>query len=173
VGQRLTVVGRGEGEALSIGAMTHVAAREEWLAGAYCVLDQRIEPGQLTPVHAHDFEDQAFWVLEGSITVWVDGDEATASPGGFVLRPKGLPHSVWNASDTPSRFLELTSPATRFQGYMRALSDLIDSGESSPERVAVMAADNGITFFPDLTEQLVRRTGLSTEGGFWKARAER
>jgi quercetin dioxygenase-like cupin family protein len=166
--QRLAVVQRDEGEPLSIGAQTMVVGPAHLLGGAYCVLDQVFAPHQLSPVHSHDVEDQVVWVLAGAMAVWVDGEQEEVGAGGFALRPAGLPHAMWNATNEPVRFLEITSPATRFEAYMRELSGLIDRGESSPERVAALARRNGITFHPDLTEQLLEGTDLTTDGAFWK-----
>jgi mannose-6-phosphate isomerase-like protein (cupin superfamily) len=166
--RRLEVVDSGKGTPLSIGERTSIAAPAASLRGAYCILDQVLVPGQISPVHAHDLEDQVVWVLSGTMAVWVDGERAEVGPGGVALRPAGLPHAMWNATDEAVHFLELTSPAERFESYMRELSALIDAGRSSPESVAELAGRNGITFFPDLTEQLVAGTSLSQEGGFWK-----
>ncbi|MDX6653742.1 MAG: hypothetical protein QOH18_443 [Solirubrobacterales bacterium] len=171
--QRLVVVHRDEGEPLSIGAQTMVVAPGHLLGGAYCVLDQVFAPRQISPVHSHDVEDQVVWVLAGAMTVWVDGEQDELAAGGFALRPAGLPHAMWNHTEEPVRFLEITSPATRFEAYMRELSGLIDNGDSSPERVAALARRNGITFYPDLTEQLREGTDLTTDGAFWKAGGSR
>jgi mannose-6-phosphate isomerase-like protein (cupin superfamily) len=166
--RRLTVVQRGQGERLNIGSHTAVAGTADSLNGAYCVFDQRLEPQRIAAVHSHADEDQVAWVQSGTLTVWVDGDQEEVGAGGFALRPAGLPHAMWNATDEPVRFLEITSPATRFETYMRELSALIGRGESNPERVARLAGSYGIEFYPELTEQLVAETNLTTRGGFWK-----
>ena len=165
---RLEVVQRDKGEPLSIGARTGIVGAAASLRGAYCVFDQLLGPKQLSPVHVHDVEDQVVWVLAGSMVVWVDGEEAEVREGGFALRPAGLPHAMWNVTDTHVHFLEITSPATRFEAYMRELSALIDSGASSAESVGELAGKNGIVFYPELTEQLLAGTDLTTAGGFWK-----
>ena len=156
--RRLEVVHGGEGASLSIGARTRIAGPAASLRGAYCIFDQVLVPGQISPVHAHDLEDQAVWVLSGTMVVWVEGEQAQVGPGGFALRPAGLAHAMWNATEEEVHFLEITSPAERFESYMRQLSALIDSGASSPESVAELAGRNGITFHPDSTERLVAGT---------------
>ena len=37
------------------------------------------------PEHAHEAEDDAFYILEGELTFVVDGDEVAAGPGTFVM----------------------------------------------------------------------------------------
>ncbi len=161
------VVQRGEGEPHSIGQMTLLVGRGEWTAGAYNVLDQIVAPRLMSAVHSHAQEDQVAFVLEGTMTCWVAGQEVEVAAGGYVLRPAGLPHAMWNAGEEPIRFLEITNPATGFEEYVRRLGALIDTGEANPETVGALARDFGITFFTAETEELSARLGLAV-GGFWK-----
>ena len=161
------VLQRGEGEPISIGQMTMLLGREEWTSGAYNLMEQIVAPKLLSAVHSHALEDQVAFVLAGTMTCWVDGQEFEVEAGGYVLRPAGVPHSMWNATAEPLHFLEITSPATRFQEYVRRLSELIDSGGANPATVATLAEAYGMIFFPDQTELLVQRLGLAV-GGFWK-----
>jgi quercetin dioxygenase-like cupin family protein len=166
--RRLAITQVGEGEPLQIGTDTKLAGRSEWSGGAYCVMDQLVAPRSLVAAHSHELEDQAVWVLSGTLTLWVDGEQAAVAAGGFALRPAGLAHSMWNATADPVRILEITNPGENFQRYMRTLSELNARGEATPATVAELASANGISFFPELTNELAARTGLSTAGGFWK-----
>jgi len=166
VGEGL-VVQRGEGEPISIGQMTALIGRAEWSAGAYNVMDQIMAPRLMSAVHTHAVEDQVAFVLEGTMVCWIDGRELEVRAGGYALRPAAIPHAMWNPAQEPVRFLEITSPATRFQEYVRALSALIDSGEASADTVAALASEYGMTFHPQQTGELSSRLGLPV-GGFWK-----
>jgi mannose-6-phosphate isomerase-like protein (cupin superfamily) len=161
------VVQRGEGEPHSIGQMTLLVGRGEWTAGAYNLMDQIAAPRLMSAVHSHAQEDQVAFVLEGTMTCWVGGQEVEVAAGGYVLRPAGIAHAMWNAGEQPIRFLEITNPAANFQEYVRRLSNLIDSGEANAGSVGELAGDFGITFFPQQTEELSARLGLAV-GGFWK-----
>lgn len=161
------VVGRGEGEPHSIGQMTLLVGRSEWTGGAYNVMDQIVAPRLMSAVHSHADEDQVAFVLEGTMTCWVAGQEVDVAAGGYMLRPAGLAHAMWNAGDQPTRFLEITSPAARFEEYVRRLGGLIDSGAANAQSVGSLALEFGITFFPQETEELSARLGLPV-GGFWK-----
>jgi mannose-6-phosphate isomerase-like protein (cupin superfamily) len=68
-------------------------------------------PGEGPPVHHHDGEDDAFYVLEGEVTFIVDGDEVVARPGTFVLVPPGVPHTFANRSEDVVRFANVHAPA--------------------------------------------------------------
>lgn len=61
--------------------------------------------------HAHETEDDSFYMLDGELVFTVDGEELTASMGTFVLVPPGVPHTFANHSDEPARFVNVHAPA--------------------------------------------------------------
>lgn len=71
-------------------------------------------------------EDETFYVLEGDLTVHVDGEEITASAGSTVYIPRGTPHSFRVDSET-ARLLVLNTPAGH-ERFFRAM------GEPAAER---------------------------------------
>jgi quercetin dioxygenase-like cupin family protein len=164
----LVVIEPSEAESLNVGARTLLMGSQSLTGGSYNLLDQEIPPGLLAAVHAHTHEDQAVFVLSGVLTIWVDGTERDVRPGSYAMRPAGIPHAMWNAGDTAVRMIEITSPAAGFEAYMRRISDLNSSGASSPEAIAKLAAEAGITFMPEATAEIAERTGTSASGGFWK-----
>jgi mannose-6-phosphate isomerase-like protein (cupin superfamily) len=62
-------------------------------------------------LHAHDGEDDSFYVLEGELTFTVDGDEVVAGPGTFVLVPPDVQHTFANRSDAVARCINIHAPA--------------------------------------------------------------
>lgn len=158
----------GGGVPLSQGESTFIVGLSSWTDGAVSVLDQIVPPGLIVPPHVHEHEAQASYVVAGTIGFWVDGEEVEASAGAYVHRPAGKPHTLWNASAEPARMLEITTPAASFEEYMRAVSDLMDAGEATPESVGALAAGYGVHFVPGPFEELCARHGVSPAGGFWK-----
>ncbi len=61
--------------------------------------------------HAHDVEDDSFFMLEGELVFTVEDAEITAGPGTFVLVPPGVEHSFANRSDAVARFINVHAPA--------------------------------------------------------------
>lgn len=164
----MEVVRRDTGQEFSIGAYTGLIARSQWTRGTHCILDQIVPSGLFTPVHTHTDEDQAVFVIEGSLTCWVDGEREALATGDYAFRPAGLPHSLWNASDAPVRMLEITSPGERFEEYIGKVSALVDSGAADADTIAALAADYGISFDPALTARLTEELQLGAGGSFWK-----
>ncbi|MCC6176674.1 MAG: cupin domain-containing protein [Chloroflexi bacterium] len=62
------------------------------------------------PLHHHDF-DEGFYVLEGELTVEVNGERHTARPGDFAFAPRGSHHALANVSDAPARYVLVITPA--------------------------------------------------------------
>ena len=52
------------------------------------VTAQTAPRGSGSPLHVHHHEDEWFYVLEGELTIWVDGETHVAPAGSFVLGPR-------------------------------------------------------------------------------------
>ena len=63
------------------------------------------------PPHIHHFEDETFFILEGTATLQAGGREIHAKPGDLIHIPRGTVHSFKNESDKPARALIIISPA--------------------------------------------------------------
>lgn len=61
------------------------------------------------------------------------GDQViVATPGSYVLKPRGVPHTFWNAGPKPARIIEIISPAG-FEKYFEELAELVGAG-GPPDR---------------------------------------
>jgi mannose-6-phosphate isomerase-like protein (cupin superfamily) len=158
----------GAGIPLSMGSSTLLVGLAEWSGGAFNLLDQIVPAGLIVPPHVHEHEAQASFVVSGTLGFWIDGEELSVGTGGYVHRPAGKPHSLWNATAEDARMLEITTPAERFERYMRAMSELIDAGDADPDSVAALASRYGVRFVPEPLADLCERHGVSPAGGFWK-----
>lgn len=82
-------------------------------------------PGREGPeAHAHDDEDDAFYVLDGELTFVIGDDEIRAPAGTFVLVPPGLVHTFVNRTPHPVRILNIHAPA----GFDRRLLNVDGDG---------------------------------------------
>jgi mannose-6-phosphate isomerase-like protein (cupin superfamily) len=66
--------------------------------GAWALVEQHIN-GANPPLHQHDREDEAWYVLRGRARVWIGDAEIEAEPGSFVLAPRGVPHTFARQPD--------------------------------------------------------------------------
>jgi mannose-6-phosphate isomerase-like protein (cupin superfamily) len=164
----MVVVEPGAGRPLSLGRDMFVLGGAALTAGAFSVLDQVVAPRLIVPPHLHERETQVSLVVSGTLGFWVDGDIAEVSAGGYVLRPAGHAHALWNPTDASARMLEITTPGAAFEEYMEAASALMDRGDASPGSIAALAAPYGIRFVDGPLADLCGRYGVSPAGGFWK-----
>lgn len=64
------------------------------------------------PLHRHRMEDEAWYVLEGTLRFQYGTQEFDASAGAGVLLTRGIPHTFWNPGPAPARYLLITGPKT-------------------------------------------------------------
>ena len=102
--------------------------------GAMTIFEVLAGPEAGPPLHVHDHEDEAFFVLEGEIDLLVDGTITRLGPGGFGFGPRGLPHTWGVVSEQPARILAVVTPCG-FEDFVRAF------GQAAPELVLPPAPD--------------------------------
>jgi mannose-6-phosphate isomerase-like protein (cupin superfamily) len=68
------------------------------------------EERPIAGLHVHHSDDEAWYVLEGTLGFRLGEKTASASPGSAVLAPAGTPHSYWNAGPGLARYLLVASP---------------------------------------------------------------
>ena len=71
------------------------------------------------PPHIHEYEDDAFYVLDGELTFLLGEKEILAPAGTFVLVPPQVEHTFANRTQGPVRILNIHAPA----GFDRRLLD--------------------------------------------------
>ena len=81
-------------------------------------------PRLIAPRHVHHNDDEAWYVLEGTLRVLVGEDVVEARAGSGVFVPKGTPHTYWNPSPEPVRYLlVMTKNIYRLIKEIHALDD--------------------------------------------------
>jgi quercetin dioxygenase-like cupin family protein len=70
-----------------------------------------IGPGDGPPLHVHANEDEAWYVLAGTLRFQLDTRLAEAPAGTFVFVPRGTPHCFQNIGDEPATILVLFTPS--------------------------------------------------------------
>jgi len=81
------------------------------------------------PLHLHRGWDEAFYVLDGEMTILIDGVTSTAPAGSFVFIPRGILHTFWNESDAPATQLTVFIPAG-IECYFDDVTDVMAQGGS-------------------------------------------
>ena len=77
----------------------------EWRAGTDTSRERPV-----AGLHVHHEDDEAWYVLEGTLGFQLGDETVTAPAGSAVLVPKGTPHSYWNAGEIEARYVLVMSP---------------------------------------------------------------
>lgn len=165
-GSERLMVTSGSGEAVSLGRLGvvfKIAGSET--GGAFSIVEHPIQPGVLVPPHLHEREDEYSFVIEGEIGVRVGERDLHAGPGTYVLKPRGVAHTFWNAGTTTARLLEIISPAG-FERYFEEMAALVPP-EGMPDfaQVADLGSCYGLSFVEEAwVPELTARHVLSVLG---------
>jgi quercetin dioxygenase-like cupin family protein len=162
----LTVVRPGEGRAGELGSVGVVF--KLWghdTGGALSIVEHPFDVGALVPPHTHTREDEYSIVTEGEIGFRSGDREVVLGAGGYITKPRGELHAMWNAGKTPARMIEVISPAGLEQLF-REVADLVEAGPPALDQLAALAASYGLEFGDaDWLPDIIARYGLSQYGG--------
>lgn len=165
----VTVVQPGEGDTVALpgfGAVFKLSSRTN--AGEVAIVEHPFEVGSITAPHMHSREDEHSIVLAGEIGFRSDDSEVVLGPGGYITKPRGQMHAMWNAGSEPGRIIEVITPGG-FEYYFRELGELLMSHTDDPAapllhelpEFAELAKKYGLTYgVPDWLDDVVRRYGL-------------
>jgi mannose-6-phosphate isomerase-like protein (cupin superfamily) len=67
-------------------------------------------PRFIAPLHLHHNDDEAWYVLEGTLCVRVGDKDVEATAGCAVFVPRETPHTYWNPGTGPLRYLLVMTP---------------------------------------------------------------
>jgi quercetin dioxygenase-like cupin family protein len=163
LGTRLKVVRPGEGKTGGLAPGVGVAFKidGEDTGGALSIVEHPFAVGALVPPHVHTLEDEISIILEGEIGFRSEDQEVVLGPGGYIIKPRGEVHAMWNAGSAPARMIEVISPAG-FEGFFRDLVALTDVGRPEPEQVRAIGERYGLPFEqPDWLSDVIARYGLT------------
>ncbi len=123
------VVGPEEGRVYDMGRMQAVFfADGEQTANRYSISEWSLEARTEGPgAHSHP-DDHIFYVLEGTLSLVIDGSTAEARPGSYAVIPGGRQHTFHNAGAESCRFISINVPA----GFEKAMPGIVDWFADNP-----------------------------------------
>lgn len=142
------VVPAGEGEAIWwFGALAEIKATAADTGGLMTIIEMTEAPNAEAPLHVHHREDEAFWILEGGVTIEVGGEVFECHAGDYAFGPRDIPHR-FTVGDAGCRMLFILTPGG-FEGLVRDMGEpaaartLPPPSEPDMERVAAVAQAYG------------------------------
>ncbi|HKU68560.1 MAG TPA: cupin domain-containing protein [Candidatus Baltobacteraceae bacterium] len=109
--------------------------------GELTLIEDVIPPDSGPPLHVHEKENEAYYVLEGEFEFVCGSDRVAGGPGTFVFAPRGLPHRYKNVGAAPGRVLFGFTPG----GIEEFFSELGAQEALNPQIMTEIARRHGIT----------------------------
>jgi quercetin dioxygenase-like cupin family protein len=138
----------GEGEAIWwFGGLAEIKAGAADTGGLMTIVEITEPAGMEGPLHVHHREDEAFWILEGDVTIEIGDTTIECHAGDYAFGPRGIPHR-YTVGDAGCRMLYILTPGG-FEGLIREMGQPAESrtlpppSEPDMERVAAVAAAHG------------------------------
>lgn len=108
---------------------THFLAVGEQTGGVFALVDEQAPRGMSVPLHRHADDFEAFYVIDGELTLWIDEEPGQrVGAGAFAYVPGGAVHGFRVESES-ARYLLLTTP--RHGDFYRAITEPAD-GDGGP-----------------------------------------
>ena len=142
--KRKTLISKNEGDDAD-GVLIKLYGEET--NGTISIIEQPFEPGLLLPPHVHQ-NDVWLYILEGEMHARVGDDVVKATPGSWVLKPRRIPHTMWNSGPERARIIELYTPGG-FELFFKDFAERLRRGPIGLDELNRLGAPHGIRFFED------------------------
>ena len=122
--------------------------------GAFFLAEVLVPPGGGPPPHIHEREDETFYLLRGTLTIWVGDRTVHASEGDCAHLPRGIVHSFRNTGTETAKMLVTATPAGIEKFFEEACYPAVEGREPPPPtpeligRLMAAAARHGQTVLP-------------------------
>jgi len=86
-------------------------ATGEQTGDRFALSEATADAGYASPFHVHHDDDEAIYVLDGTIDLYLGDQVHEGRPGAWFFMPREVPHGYVVRADGPARMLILTAPA--------------------------------------------------------------
>lgn len=109
-------------------------ASKEQTNGMWSLIEYTAPPhASGPPPHYHKEMDEAFYVIDGTLTAYINGEMSAIGAGGFVSIPPYSVHTWENRHDTALKVLILVSPCG-FENYFIEMNELVKTLPAFPPK---------------------------------------
>lgn len=96
---------------------------------------EQINKGLILPEHVHLEAEERFRVIEGTLTVRMDGEDKQFHAGDEVVIPAGVKHTGWNSGAGELHLHGEIRPALNFEDYYQLTFDLASRNKCNSKGV--------------------------------------
>jgi mannose-6-phosphate isomerase-like protein (cupin superfamily) len=124
-------VAAGKGEAIWwFGCLAEIKATAADTGGLMSIVEITEPAGSEAPLHVHHREDEAFWIIEGDVTIVVGDETIECHAGDYAFGPRGIPHR-YTVGDAGCRMLFILTPGG-FEDLVREMGRPAESRTLPP-----------------------------------------
>ena len=114
--------------------------------GGQCFSEWTVDPGaEGPPPHLHRRHQEAFFVVEGTLTFTVGDATFEAEPGAFLYIPPGVVHSFSNPGQATARCVNAYVPGG-IEGFFVEVGEAFARGEPDPAELGRLSAKYDVHF---------------------------
>jgi quercetin dioxygenase-like cupin family protein len=130
--------------------------------GAVSMLEVTIPPRTLVKPHMHTLEDEYTLILDGTVGARLGDETVEEIPAGsWLVKPRSIPHAMWNVTDEPARILEVVAPGGIERYFEQIAPVLTQKGPGWTQRYYELAREYGLTILDDWSDELKAKYGIT------------
>ena len=130
--------------------------------GGLSMLEVTIPPRTLVKPHIHTREDEYTLILAGSVGVRLGDETVEEVPAGsWLVKPRDVPHAMWNVGDEPVRILEVVLPGGIERYFEQIAPILKEHGPDWTKRYRGLGDEFGLTILDDWSDELKAKYGIT------------
>src|ERR1044071_7101119 len=114
--------------------------------GALTMFEAIVPPGAGVGVaHYHGGWEETVYGIDGVTTLTVAGKRVDVGPGGAIVIPRAVVHSLRNETDRPTRSLAVVTPGVLGPEFFREIAAIaIPGAPPDPKKMADVMARHGL-----------------------------
>ncbi|MEM1163903.1 MAG: cupin domain-containing protein [Pseudomonadota bacterium] len=106
---------------------TYVKVSAADTGGQYTLMEDNLKSTFALGLHMHRYHAETFYILEGDVDFYVDGEWMTATPGTCLHVPPGVPHACTLADGVEAGRMLMIYQPSGFDGYLAELSGMTEA----------------------------------------------
>jgi quercetin dioxygenase-like cupin family protein len=119
---------------------------DEEASGGQCFSEWTVDAGaDGPPPHLHRAHQEAFFVVEGTLSFRTGEETIDAEAGAFLFIPPGVVHAFSNRSDAPARCVNAYVPGG-IEGFFIEVGEAMAGGQPDPAEIDRLSAKYDVFF---------------------------
>ena len=111
--------------------------------GAYNLIEDNLKATFALGLHRHDTHAETFYILDGALDFYLDGDWVRTVLGTTIHVPAGVPHACRVANAEPAKMLMIMQPSG-FDAFLAEMATMKPEDFEDPELMAALNSKHDI-----------------------------